>query len=107
MIDKEATVAHISQDWGIFGDFHGLDNVQVSSVFKHDYEEFCFCFAITESPCLMSASCEIICVQQETTKAESCPGVVTPLLEWGLTNSKRNMVVISSVHKSAMQIKET
>lgn len=46
MLHKEATVSHISQDWRVFGDFHGLDNVQVLSGFKLDYEEFCFCFAI-------------------------------------------------------------
>lgn len=30
------------------------------SVFQHDYKEFWFCLEVTQSPCLLLMSCEIV-----------------------------------------------
>lgn len=56
MIDGEAAGTHTGRDRGMFGDFRGLDNDHVLSVFEHDYEEFCFYLDVMESPSLMLTS---------------------------------------------------
>lgn len=89
LVDTGAVIPHTRQDGGLLGDFHGLDKAHVFSALKHDYEEFCFCFEVTQSPCLMLASCEIIYVQQGTPRLRASRGGDSfvsgpPVLEWGL-----------------------
>ena len=47
--ERGTAVTHVSQDWGIFDHFHGLDNVHVLSVFWYDYKDSWFCLEVRVS----------------------------------------------------------
>lgn len=70
VIGKETAIP-LSWKRGYLG-FCGLDKVHVLPVFRCDFRVVLFLSQskiATEWPCLMLMSCEIVCVQQENTKA--------------------------------------
>lgn len=49
MIDKKVAVTHISQNSNIFDHIHGVCNIHVLSVFRHDYGVFVCLFSSSSS----------------------------------------------------------